>query len=397
MKITLIGMGSGTPSSLTVQGLNALREAELIIGARRLLKSLPDGCTGNRAPLYKIEEICALLRTTEAAHVAVAYSGDTGFYSGASALCRALDAAGLPYMVCPGLSSVQLLAAALGRPWQDWKLVSAHGCACTPALACSADTPTFFLTGGSETPATLCEKLTQSSCGNVQATVGENLGTAAQRLVRGTAQELARQEFAALSVLLVEPCPALQRRVPGLPDEAFIRGKTPMTKQEVRAAVLAKLAVRPGDILWDVGAGTGSVSVEMALAAPAGQVYAAECDADACELIRRNRAKFHAENLHLTAGKAPEVLVNWPAPDAVFIGGSRGNLAAIMDAALAANPAVRLCISAIALETLQQAIAALAAHGLSARVTQIAVSRSKAAGSLHLLMANNPVFLIVRE
>ena len=145
MKITLVGMGSGTPGNLTVQGLNALREAELIIGARRLLENLPDGCTGNRAPLYKIEEICALLRTTEAAHVAVAYSGDTGFYSGASALCRALDAAGLPYMVCPGLSSVQLLAAALGRPWQDWKLVSAHGCACTPALVCSADTPTFFM------------------------------------------------------------------------------------------------------------------------------------------------------------------------------------------------------------------------------------------------------------
>ena len=285
MKITLVGMGSGTPGSLTMQGLNALREAELIIGARRLLESLPDGCTGNRAPLYKIEEICALLRTTEAAHVAVAYSGDTGFYSGASALCRALDAAGLPYMVCPGLSSVQLLAAALGRPWQDWKLVSAHGCACTPALVCSADTPTFFLTGGSETPATLCEKLTQSSCGNVQATVGENLGTAAQRLVRGTAQELARQEFAALSVLLVEPCPDLQRRVPGLPDEAFIRGKTPMTKQEVRAAVLAKLAVRPGDILWDVGAGTGSVSIEAALQNPALRVTAIERQADALRLL----------------------------------------------------------------------------------------------------------------
>ena len=89
MKITLVGMGSGTPGSLTVQGLSALREAELIIGARRLLENLPDGCTGNRAPLYKIEEICALLRMTEAAHVAVAYSGDTGFYSGASALCRA--------------------------------------------------------------------------------------------------------------------------------------------------------------------------------------------------------------------------------------------------------------------------------------------------------------------
>ena len=170
-----------------------------------------------------------------------------------------------------------------------------------------------------------------------------------------------------------------------------------MTKQEVRAAALAKLAVQPGDTLWDVGAGTGSVSVEMALAAPEGRVYAAECDADACELICQNRAKFAVQNLHLTQGLAPEALADWPAPDAVFIGGTKGNLRAIVDAALAANPAARLCISAIALETLQQAVAALTAHGLTAQVTQIAVSRSRAAGSLHLLMANNPVFLIVRE
>ena len=397
MKITLVGMGSGTPGSLTMQGLNALREAELIIGARRLLESLPDGCTGNRAPLYRIEEICALLRTTEAAHVAVAYSGDTGFYSGASALCRALDAAGLPYMVCPGLSSVQLLAAALGCPWQDWKLVSAHGCACTPALVCSADTPTFFLTGGSETPATLCQQLADVGLGDAAATVGENLGTPSQRLVTGTAQELAAQRFAPLSVLLVENVPAPLRRTPGLPDAAFIRGKTPMTKQEVRAAALAKLAVRPTDTLWDVGAGTGSVSVELALAAPAGRVCAVECDAEACELIRQNRAKFAVQNLHLTEGLAPAALAGWPAPDAVFIGGSKGSLRAVVDAALAANPDARLCISAIALETLQEAVAALTAHGLTAQVTQIAVSRSRAAGSLHLLMANNPVFLIARE
>ena len=90
-------------------------------------------------------------------------------------------------------------------------------------------------------------------------------------------------------------------------------------------------------------------------------------------------------------------LLGLPAPDAVFIGGSKGNMQAIVDAALAANPQTRLCIAAIALETLQQSIAALAAHGLAAQVTQIAVSRSKAAGSLHLMMANNPVFLIVRE
>ena len=176
-----------------------------------------------------------------------------------------------------------------------------------------------------------------------------------------------------------------------------IRGKTPMTKQEVRAAALAKLAVRPTDTLWDVGAGTGSVSVELALAAPAGRVCAVECDAEACDLIRQNRAKFAVQNLHLTEGLAPAALADWPAPDAVFIGGSKGSLRAVVDAALAANPDARLCISAIALETLQEAVAALTAHGLTAQVTQIAVSRSRAAGSLHLLMANNPVFLIARE
>ena len=388
MKITLVGMGSGVPGSLTAAGLETLRGAELIIGARRLLENLPEGCTANRAALYKTDEICALLRQTDCAETAVIFSGDTGFYSGAAALCRALDDAGLPYTVLPGVSSVQLLAAALGRPWQGWRLVSAHGCACDPVTACRAGGTTFFLTGGSETPATLCQQLADAGLGDAAATVWEDLGTA---------QELAAQRFAPLSVLLVENVPAPLRRTPGLPDAAFIRGKTPMTKQEVRAAALAKLAVRPTDTLWDVGAGTGSVSVELALAAPAGRVYAVECDAEACDLIRQNRAKFAVQNLHLTEGFAPAALADWPAPDAVFIGGSKGSLRAVVDAALAANPDARLCISAIALETLQEAVAALTAHGLTAQVTQIAVSRSRAAGSLHLLMANNPVFLIARE
>ena len=104
MKITLVGMGSGAPGSLTAAGLETLRGAELIIGARRLLENLPEGCTANRAALYKTDEICALLRQTDCAEAAVVFSGDTGFYSGAAALCRALDDAGLPYTVLPGVS-----------------------------------------------------------------------------------------------------------------------------------------------------------------------------------------------------------------------------------------------------------------------------------------------------
>ena len=116
MKITLVGMGSGAPGSLTAAGLETLRGAELIIGARRLLENLPEGCTANRAALYKTDEICALLRQTDCAEAAVVFSGDTGFYSGAAALCRALDDAGLPYTVLPGVSSVQLLGRGAGPP-----------------------------------------------------------------------------------------------------------------------------------------------------------------------------------------------------------------------------------------------------------------------------------------
>ena len=159
MKITLVGMGSGTPASLTAAGRDALLGAELILGARRLLEQLPAECTPDRAALYKAQEICARLQCADIAAAAIVFSGDTGFYSGASALCRALDTAGLPYTVEPGISSVQLLAAALHRPWQDWQLVSAHGCRCDPAAVCRTGKPAFFLTGGSETPATLCRAL----------------------------------------------------------------------------------------------------------------------------------------------------------------------------------------------------------------------------------------------
>lgn len=395
--ITLIGMGAGTPETLTAQSLAALQRADWIFGAKRLLEQLPAGCTEHRKALYKAEEILAWIAGTKAETPVVLYSGDTGFYSGAAGLLEQLRIQGQEATVLPGLSSVQLLAAALGRPWQDWRLVSAHGCACDPVAECSAGQPVFFLTGGTETPDTLCAALVQAGLGKTAVTVGEHLGTAAQKITQGTAAQTAGQSFASLSVLLVEAVPVPRRRTPGLPDEAFLRGEVPMTKQEIRAAALAKLGVRPEETLWDVGAGTGSVSVELALAAPRGRVYAVECEPDACTLIRRNQEKFAVKNLILIEGRAPQALEALPAPDAVFIGGTKGGMAAVVDTVLAKNPHARICISAIALETLSAAIAALTAQGLSAEVTQIAVSRTRPVGRLHLLTANNPIFLITGE
>ena len=395
--VTLIGMGSGRWEALSAQAQAAVRGAGLVFGAKRLLAGLPADCTARQFALYQPADILEMLAQNPGQDAAVLYSGDTGFYSGASGLLTPLRALGIPARVYPGVSSVQLLSAALGRPWQDWTLVSAHGCACDPVSACMNHKTVFFLTGGAETPATLCAALTAAGLGDAHALVGENLGTPDEKIHFGTAQELAGQTFASLSVLLVEHAVHPERRTPGLPDEAFIRGEVPMTKQEVRAAALAKLAVRPADTLWDVGAGTGSVSVELALAAPQGHVYAVECEPDACALIRRNREKFAAWNLSLIEGRAPAALEALPAPDAVFIGGTKGSMAAVVDTVLAKNANARICIAAIALESLSAAIAALTAHGLSAEVTQLAVSRTRPAGRLHLLTANNPIFLITGE
>ena len=397
MNVTLIGMGSGQPENLTLQGLAALRQADLILGARRLLAVLPAGCTENRAAAYRPDEVAELLQTSGAENAVLVYSGDTGFYSGASSMMEKLEALGVRARVLPGLSSIQLLAAALGRPWQGWNLVSAHGRTCDPVAECMQGRPTFFLTGGSEDPATLCAQLAAEGFGDVQGVVGQCLGTPEEKLFRGSVKELAAGRFNSLSVLLVEAAEVLPRRAPGLPDEAFERGDVPMTKQEVRAAVLAKLAVRPEDILWDVGAGTGSVSVELALAAPRGRVYAVECRPEGCALIKANREKFRTRNLVLVEGLAPAALSDLPAPDAVFIGGSKGSLAAIVDAALDKNLDARICVSAIALESLSAAVAALTAKGRTVQVSQIAVSRARAVGGLHLMMAQNPIYLITGE
>lgn len=393
MHVTLAASGGGTPGTMTEDCRRALARADCIIGARRLLDGLSAAYTENRAAATRPEEILQAIRA-HGGDCAVLYSGDTGFYSGARALIPLLEGEGISYTLLPGLSSVQLFSALLGRPWQDWLLLSAHGVDCNPVGAVMQGKPVFFLTGGALGPAALCSQLAEAGLGALPVSVGEALSYPRQRIRRGSAAEFAAAEFAPLSVMLAEPAPVPLRRGPGFPDACFIRGDAPMTKQEVRAAVLAKLAPRAHDILWDVGAGTGSVSVELALAASWGRTYAVECSSEACALIRANREKLGAWNLRLVQGTAPQALDALETPDAVFIGGSKGTVEQTVELVLDRNPKARICISAICIETLYQAVQALQNRALRPEVIQIGVSRGKAAGSLHLLMANNPIFLI---
>lgn len=376
MKVTLIGMGCGPVPDI---------RADYVAGASRLIADCPQP----KAAATKAEDILELLLASGCETCAVLYSGDTGFYSGARILLPLLAERGIETEVLPGLSSMQVLAARLGRPWQDWTLCSAHGTDCDPVAAVCRGKPAFFLTGGPDGPAELCRELVRAGLGELPVTVGESLGFEEEQIAQMTVSQCAEKTFAPLNVLLCEPAPRYPRRVPGIPDGEFLRAEgVPMTKREVRAAILSKLAVGLEDACWDIGAGTGSVSVELALQCKA--VWAVERKPEALALARSNREKFGAWNLRLVEGSAPAVLEDFPAPNAVFIGGSGGKLPEILQAVRQANPKARVCVSAISLETLHAAMAELR----DPEVTQISVSRSRPAEQLHLLLAQNPVFLI---
>lgn len=394
MQVSLAAFGGGTMETVTTECAEAIRQAELILGAKRLLEQLPASCGAERMAAIKGEEILSILKQTEKKRCCVLFSGDTGFYSGVKRLLPLLEQAGYAVQIFPGVSSVQLLSARLGRPWQEWHLVSAHGVACSVVGEVMQGKPTFFLTGGAISPNEICRELTKAGLGMLEITVGENLSYPEEKLSCGTAAALAERSFSPLSVLLAEGVPRCAAQGVGLADASFFRGNVPMTKQEVRAAVLGKLAVQPKDIVWDVGAGTGSVSIALSMQASGGTVYAIECQEEACALIEKNREKFCAWNLSLVHGKAPEALRELPPPQAVFIGGTKGNLEEIVAEVLEKNPMARICISAISFETLSQAVAVLQKHRKEPVITQISVSKSKAVGSLHLMLANNPVFLI---
>ena len=390
-RVTIVGMGMGNLDTMTAGAFNALREARLIVGAERLLAALPDGCTENRTAAILPADIAAALTEFPAC---VVMSGDTGFYSGARKLLPLLSS--FETAILPGITTVQYFAARLGRPWQDVRLVSAHGQDCDVVGCVLGGQETFFLTGGQVTPAVIARRLTCVGLGHAVLHVGQRLSYPDEEIVTGSAAELASRSFDALSAVWAEAVP---NQYPflgcGIPDEAFLRGDVPMTKREVRAAIPGLLDIQKGETVWDVGAGTGSVSIELARLDPSIRVFSVESNPEACTLISQNRAKFGAYNLSLVSGFAPEALESLPTPDAAFIGGSRGSLAEILNILLLRNPGVRVCISAIAAETFADAAGLLAkTPWTDLNIAQLSAARSRRAGPYHLMTGQNPVWLL---
>lgn len=410
-KVTIIGAGPGNPDLLSRAALDAIDIADVVIGAHRALAGIDVPPDVVRCELVKTADIVAAL--TDAAswqRAVVVMTGDVGLFSGARRLVEALSGnAQVDVRVIPGISSASYLAARLARPWQDWRFASAHGVACDIVAEAERAGELFLVTSGGEDPSRLSGELVQAGFGDARVTVAERLSYPDERITCATASEIAGQTFDDLNVMLIDfaggagspagASRAASSRWPyassGIPDELFIRGDVPMTKQEVRAVALAKLRLTATDTVWDVGAGTGSVSIEAALVARAGSVWAVERNAAGVRLIRENADAFGCGNVHAVPGVAPEALVKLPVPDAVFVGGSAGELPSIVEAALEKNSQVRLCVPCVTVETLTEACALLSGSRFKGfEACQVSAARAEAVGSHHLMKAQNPVFLV---
>lgn len=404
-KVTIIGAGPGNPDLLSRAALDAIDIADVVIGAHRALVGIDVPPHVVRCELVKTADIVAAL--TDAAswqRAVVVMTGDVGLFSGARRLVEALSGdAQVDVRIIPGTSSASYLAACLARPWQDWRFASAHGVACDIVAEAERAGELFLVTSGGEDPSRLSGELVQAGFGDARVTVAERLSYPDERITCATASEIAGQTFDDLNVMLIEfaggaGSPANSRwpyASSGIPDELFIRGDVPMTKQEVRAVALAKLRLAATDTVWDVGAGTGSVSIEAALVARAGSVWAVERNATGVRLIRENADAFGCGNVHAVPGVAPEALAKLPVPDAVFVGGSAGELPSIVEAALEKNSQVRLCVPCVTVETLTEACALLSGSRFKGfEACQVSAARAEAVGSHHLMKAQNPVFLV---
>ena len=392
-KISLVGIGMGAEKTLTLEGKKALNEAELLIGAKRMTEAVqkPGQMVLHE---YRSEKIVEYIREhPKYRTVAIALSGDVGFYSGAKKLIDQLD--GNVEVIC-GISSVVYFMSKIGLSWDDAKIVSAHGRNCNLISLIRHNPKVFSILGTEDGVAVLASRLVYYGMGDVTLYVGENLSYENEKIFHDKAANLTEYRGDALSVVTAcnEKATPLSA-VHGISDGEFLRGKAPMTKEEVRTVSLSKLRLSEDSVCYDVGAGTGSVSVEMALRAWMGQVYAIEKKEDALALLKENKKKFAVDNLVIIPGVAPEAMTELPAPTHAFIGGSSGNMQDIIKLLLEKNPKVRIVINCITLETVTEAMNAIRDFGLEdVDIVQLAAARSKSIGRYHMMMGENPIYII---
>ncbi len=413
-RVTLLGIGMGNEKTLTTEGIEVLKGCQLIIGAKRVIKGLLSFHKDTFVSSKNDEIIEYINEHIEYEDIVIAFSGDIGFYSGAKRLRPYLQAFEVNNI--PGISSPIYLLSKMGLTWEDVTFISLHGLETDIVEKVKSNRKVFALLGGNKSVSDISKELLKEKLGKVRITVGENLSYENERIITRLPGELIDITFDPLAVIYIEnesvPAQSYHPNMEdkendqrflegnhaithGIRDEEFIRGHTPMTKCEVRSVSISKLDLRKNAIVYDVGAGTGSVSIEVARLLEDGKVYAIEKNAEAQKLIEENRKKFHLSNVKIVGEEATACIDSLPIPTHVFIGGSSGNLSRILELVFSKNPKARVVLNAVSLECLGETVNLVKTLPVKeTEIVQVSVAKSKELGDYHLMMGQNPVYVI---
>ena len=376
-KLYIVGSGPGSNSQLTDIAKLTIYDAKRVLCTREL----------------PMKTIMSKLKDSANSGTVVLVSGDSGFFSlGKSIVSEFSDIYDIE--VIPGISSIQYFCSKLKTSYDDAVIISLHGREGSIVPKVAYNKKVIALTGGDNSAQSICEKLCKHGLGNVIVSVGERLSYKEERIVVKKAADIIDMEFDALVVLCIEnACAANPHRT--LYDKDFERKNIPMTKEEVRWISTQKLGVCPQDIVFDIGAGSGSVSVELARKAFDGFVFAIEKREAACDLIRVNALMHGAHNIEIVEGEAPWAFDVLPVPDKAFIGGSCGNMGSIIENLISRNPSIRLVANAVTMQTVQEAIDSYRKHGIkNTDIVCVNIAKSMKTGGYDMMTAQNPVYII---
>lgn len=415
LHISLVGIGMGNLRTLSLEAREKIMEADCLFGAERMLES------ARQWDIIKPEaEICPFYRTDEtlgkleeiyrnrtergrSARAAVLFSGDSGFYSGSGKLYEALQDwkethPETQIRIYPGISSVAYFAALCGISWQDAKIISIHGKSGWDAGVFDAvryHNKVFLLVSGVEDVRNVGNLLQENGFSDCRILTGFQLSYPEEKLAEYTPKQCKEiKEEGLYALFILNENHEKRYLAPKRSDGEFIRGKVPMTKEEIRELAVCKLRLTEDAVVYDIGSGTGSVAAEIAGRSGHIRVFAVERKEDGLELICKNCKKLRLLNVEAVAGEAPDALCQLPPPTHAFIGGSGGRLKEILETLYQKNPAMRIVVTAVSLETLRGITEALDSMQVkNGEMIQVQVSRAKRAGEYHFMQAENPVFI----
>ena len=395
--VTIIGIGIHGIHELPAFSQKLIQQADELWGGKRLLEQAKD-FVGKKVLIDSSiqQNIQSLPQRGHNYKVVVLASGDPGFFGIGATILKVLPAEEVT--ILPQITSLQYAFAKCSIPWQDAVLTSAHARPLSEVIGLAKRHAKLgILTDPQHTPAVIARQLLAAGIADCRAIIYENLGLEDERITDSLLSAIIDKTYASLNVLLLiqdepwQPVPVLQHR----PDDAYSHQRELITKQDVRIISIQRLGIRETDIIWDIGAGSGAMSIEMAEMAWRGQVYAIEKKNENLQCIQENKDRFASHNLHIIAGEAPQALTGLPQPTAVFIGGSAGNLSAILDHTreISRLPC-RIAANFTLLENLMEGMQWMKKHQLPASFTEVQFSYSTAIGNGTRLAPINPVFIL---